>query len=257
MSSKSKGAEPENGSGLLSMYRQARLIGAAALRWAFPERAQNRTYLRRSYNFESPIERGRHARTLSAVAQRLGPSALGEVLEVGCAEGAFTVELAKCSRSVTACDISAVACARAAQRCSGYANISLRHCDIVKASIGGPYDLILAMAVLEGIFGLKRLRRAVIKLVEAIRPGGFLVVNVFDLPGELQRAWWARWFLESKDRHIEALCKHPSLRLVHAESYPGPGLSVPGYAHPVIILLEKTGASQARDSDLSKGAASL
>jgi SAM-dependent methyltransferase len=234
-----------------AMYAQARLIAEVSLEWANPERANDRYHRRRDYDFESLIERGRHARTLAAVSEWLGPGDWGDVLEVGCSEGMFTGDLALRCTSVTAYDISGIACARATQRCVGYANVRIEQGDICTHPISRIYDVVFALDIFDCVHGVNRSSRLAGKLADATRPGGLLVVSLCDLPPALKHAWWAQWLLQGRDQRLETLHSHSDLRLVHYEPYPDRDRNVPGYLEHVIALFEKTGTPQAQNSNPS------
>jgi len=100
--------------GLAATYRHARFLARVAYerRWADLQLMNDASHLRGDWDFSAPVEQERYARVLAAVAERRGPAGWGHVLEVGCAEGLFTLELARRASSVTAIDVSRVACAR-------------------------------------------------------------------------------------------------------------------------------------------------
>ena len=210
-------------------------------RWANPQRMNDRYYLRRIYNFETPVERERYNRTLAAVLRQRAIDTWGDVFEVGCAEGIFTLELAPRCRSVTACDVSSVACRRAAERCRQYSNVRIEHLDVVQGTISGLYDLVFAMDVLDCIHGRGRINRVVANLADAVRPGGLLIISVCYLPSD----WWARWLVENGDNLISFVQKRWDLRLIHQQQYPDPSHRIPGYLDHVIALFEKVESSDA------------
>jgi peptidoglycan/xylan/chitin deacetylase (PgdA/CDA1 family)/2-polyprenyl-3-methyl-5-hydroxy-6-metoxy-1,4-benzoquinol methylase len=93
-------------------------------------------------------------------------------LELGCAEGHFTLRLAPLVERLTAVDISGRALTRAQARCSDHRNIAFRRLDLDTDEILGSFDLIVCSEVL---YYLRDLPGAVRRIVAQLRPGGFLL----------------------------------------------------------------------------------
>ena len=98
------------------------------------------------------------------------------VLEVGCAEGHFSAQLAPRVESLLATDISQVAVDRAAARCEGLDNVRFETLDLATDPIPGQYDLIVCSEVLYYLGRRKRLEAVADKLSAALAPGGQLVM---------------------------------------------------------------------------------
>jgi peptidoglycan/xylan/chitin deacetylase (PgdA/CDA1 family) len=111
-------------------------------------------------------------------------------LELGCAEGHFTLRLAPRVRRLTAVDISGRALARAQARCSDHRNIAFRRLDLDTDEIPGSFDLIVCSEVL---YYLRDLPSAVRRIVSQLRPGGFLLTAhsrvLIDDPEHAGFAW--------------------------------------------------------------------
>lgn len=71
-----------------------------------------------------------------------------QALELACAEGLFTIQLATCVDNLIAADISQVALERAAQRCGKLNNVSFKHLDFVRDPLPSDLDLIVCSEVL-------------------------------------------------------------------------------------------------------------
>src|ERR1700739_1241523 len=80
-------------------------------------------HLKEEWDFSTPAEQARHKDALSAARSVMGP-VLGDVLEVGCYAGHFSVQVAPWASSVTAIDVSEEGCRAAATRCSNFSNTS-------------------------------------------------------------------------------------------------------------------------------------
>ena len=139
------------------------------------------------------------------------------VLEIGCAEGMFTERLAERSSSLLATDISAVALARARRRCP-VPHIEFQQWDLRTDALQNSYDLIVAVGVLEYLHGRAAFHRARSKLVQAITPGGYLLLGSTVQDDGIENSWVADWFLrgsrinlaseEYKKRVLEFFDKH-------------------------------------------------
>jgi len=222
-------------------YRQARVLASFAY-WRFaadPRRANDRAHQRGEWDFQAPGERERYARVLDAVTRIRAPDRWGAVLEIGCAEGVFTEELANRARSVTACDVSPLACTRASQRCARYPNVRIRQLDLIRNPVPGSYDVIFAMDVLDFVQGRTRKRAVGSKLARALAPGGVLVVTMTRLARDLRFGWWARQLLEGGDMVVAFLAESPGLRRAHLEEFPEAGEAIGGSCDHVIAVFEK------------------
>lgn len=138
--------------------------------------------------YSGPYEQTKYEQTLSMIPEGRIESAL----EIACAEGHFTDQLAPRVEHLLATDISQIALDRAAQRCAHHTNISYKQVDLAadELSDGGEYDLLICSEMLYYIGDRAALRAAVDKMARALRPGGHLitahahlVVDEPDKPG--------------------------------------------------------------------------
>jgi SAM-dependent methyltransferase len=197
---------------------------------------------RDEWTFETPVERERHRRVREAVASFLGLRSWGRVLEVGCADGCFTAELARLARSVTACDISPTACQRARERCRAYRNVHVRVADVIDGPLAGPYDVVFAMDVLDYVHGRWNVGRAVGRLVRALRPGGLLVVTTFRVPAAQQASYWARWLVGGGENLRRFVERRFPLRVIHRDVHAEPGSGYPD--HVVLVFRKAPGGAE-------------
>jgi len=139
------------------------------------------------------------------------------VLEVGCAEGAFTEMLAERSESLLAVDISPVALARARERRDWGDHVRFGQWDLrclEHGPLAGTFDLIVVMHVIEYIRRPSVFRAVRAGLVEGLRPGGYLLLgNVSQPDGVMENSWWSRYFIRGK-RINAFITEHPALRVV-------------------------------------------
>jgi 2-polyprenyl-3-methyl-5-hydroxy-6-metoxy-1,4-benzoquinol methylase len=171
------------------------------------------------WNYAGPREQARHAAELGMLESRLGGS-FGDALEIGCAEGAFTQRLAQRCRSLAAADLSAVSLERAARRCAGQPNVRFEQWDVrAWPRAQGPFDLIVAIHVLEYVrspLALARVRR---RMIEALRPGGWLLVGNVYQDTVSERAWWGKYLLHGGNWINDFFAAHPALQVVaHSET---------------------------------------
>ncbi len=144
-------------------------------RYARPERpaSLDQLFSRQAdpWGYTNAYEQTKYEQTLELI-----PAGAAKVLEVGCAEGHFTAQLAPRVESLVATDISQVAVDRAAARCESEGNVQFETLDLATDSIPGCYDLIVCSEVLYYLGRPKRLQAVAEKLVAALEPGGQLVM---------------------------------------------------------------------------------
>lgn len=159
------------------------------------------------WRYESAYERRKYEQTLSLVPPR-APRAL----EIGCAEGHFTVALAARVGELVAVDLSEIALARARARCAGLANVQFTQLDVANDPLPGRFDLVVCSELLYylGHEGLQDVAR---KLAEALVPGGALVLAHANLQVDEPDEPGYDWALPYGARHIgDVLSAEPALR---------------------------------------------
>lgn len=128
----------------------------------------------------SAYERDKRAATLAAVGS--GPFA--HALEVGCAFGVLTAELAgRCDR-LLAVDVSATALARAGERLRGVPDITLRRMEVPGEWPSGTFDLILWSEVLY-FLSAEEIARCSALSHGSLTPGGRCVLVNWTGPTDL------------------------------------------------------------------------
>jgi SAM-dependent methyltransferase len=140
-------------------------------------------------------------------------SMIESVLEIGCAEGTVTELVAPRCRRLVAVDLSSVALARCKDRCGHLPGVEFRTSDAVGAATWGPYQLVIAMDVLECIrspFALARTRDAIVGMLS---PGGHLLVTTTRQHPVPESACWGRW-IPIGARINEFVARHPGLERV-------------------------------------------
>lgn len=125
----------------------------------------------------NPREALKFERTL----ELCGPGPFERALEIGCAEGAFTVRLASRCRRLDAVDISPVAVSRAAERTSAFPGVCCRTCQLPTSIEPEAFDLIVASDVLYYL-SFEDLVTSLSTLQAALAPGGALVLAHYAPP---------------------------------------------------------------------------
>jgi SAM-dependent methyltransferase len=207
--------------GLVTTYRHVQLLSTIAYErwWADPQRLNDRAILNGEWHFESPAEQARYQLVLTAATASRGDAPWGDVLEIGCAEGLFTREIIRRAASVTAYDISRIACERTVR---AFPSIRVQRVDIEREPVPGTFDLIFLMCVLGCLHGRRTLRYVSTNLANALRPGGLLVFNElrFHNPA-MDDCWWARALVEGGQQLSRFLDGRHGLSLIHHEMHVG------------------------------------
>lgn len=215
------------------------MLGIVYEGWGDRRRRFDRAH-QRVWDYEVPVERERYARILSVAQQHSTEDGWGDVLEAGCAQGVFTMQLAAHCQSLIACDISPLACERTAERCKPYAHVWVKQNDITQERLSGRFDMVFALDLLESLHGHQRIIDVADKLLDAVCPGGLLIFSGSRLPEQMRDSWWARRLIEGADNHLALLLSRVDVRLAHQESYPEVGREIPGYPQHLIAIIQKT-----------------
>jgi SAM-dependent methyltransferase len=163
---------------------------------------------------ELPIQQERVRRELAMIDAVRGAACFGKALEVGCAEGLFTEQLVDRCDSVLALDISPVALARARQRRPWDHRVRFAEWDLRTDPLPDSYDLIVIIHALEYIRNPIAVRRARAKLVDGLRPGGYLLVGTMGGSEVARDSWWGRYILRGGKHLNEFLARHPKVTVV-------------------------------------------
>lgn len=137
------------------------------------------------YDLFETIYNGKVYRALGQkVAAEIGPDDL--VLECACGTGAISRDIAKKCRKLLATDASAEMLKRAAKKCRGCGNVTIRRMDMTHIRCGdNRFDRVVAGNV---IHLLEDPRAALAELVRVCRPGGKIVIPTYITSGVNQKA---------------------------------------------------------------------
>jgi 2-polyprenyl-3-methyl-5-hydroxy-6-metoxy-1,4-benzoquinol methylase len=132
-----------------------------------------------------------------------------DALEIGCGAGAFSRKLAQHARRVTAIDLSSEMIRVARSRSTEFSNIEFEIADLMARDFRGEqFDCVATIATLHHL----PLRAALLKLMDALRPGGTLIVlDLFETERNLLKVAGVR------DAMLNAIAAgvSGSLRFIH------------------------------------------
>lgn len=139
------------------------------------------------WNYTCEYERLKYERTLSLLPHR----PIGRALELACAEGLFSQQLASRVAHLTASDISRTALARASARSGeqGTTNIAFAELDFCKDEIGTGWDLIVCSEVLYYLDSPETVSSFAARVADALAPGGlFLHAHAYEVSDTQDRS---------------------------------------------------------------------
>jgi peptidoglycan/xylan/chitin deacetylase (PgdA/CDA1 family)/SAM-dependent methyltransferase len=140
------------------------------------------------WRYDSDYEAVKFEQTLAL----LPGGVFANALEIGCAEGHFTLRLAPRIGNLTAVDISTRALTRAKERCSKLGNVTFQRLDLNTSIVAGLFDLVVCSELLYYIRE-RDLRAAIERVLGHVRPGGFFLTTharlVVDDPEGSGFAW--------------------------------------------------------------------
>lgn len=173
----------------------------------------------------NPFESRRYA----AMRQMLEPWApFGRALEIGCAAGAFSVQLAELSRHLHLVDRTSVALDRATARIGATAGLSWQVADIGRHRVEGDFDAIVASEVLYFVPDADSQARAIAMLAGCLSPNGVFVFG--SARDAVVAQWGMRGGAETAMREVDRYLRRDAL--VHLTSGdPGEDAYIALYRH--------------------------
>jgi peptidoglycan/xylan/chitin deacetylase (PgdA/CDA1 family)/GT2 family glycosyltransferase len=124
------------------------------------------------WSCDSEYEAVKYEQTLALLPEEI----FAYALEIGCAEGHFTLRLAPRVGNLTAVDISTRALTRAKERCSKLDNVTFQRLDLNTSVVAGLFDLVVCSELLYYIRN-QDLRAAIERVLGHVRPGGFFLTT--------------------------------------------------------------------------------
>ncbi len=145
------------------------------------------------WGYGNAYETLKYRQTLEALPDRPYPRAL----ELACAEGHFTVDLAPRVGHLLATDIAPLALLRAAQRCAHLRNVEFAQFDLASDQLDGLFDLIVCSEVLYYLPDGDAVRALARRLAEHLAPDGVVLLThaclLVDEPDETGFRWGHRF----------------------------------------------------------------
>lgn len=140
-------------------------------------------------------------------------------LEIGCAEGISTEQLAPRCRSLLAVDISPIALERARRRLQGHEGVHFAQWDLRSDSLSETYDVIVVVHALEYVRNPLQIRRIRRKLVNGLCPGGYLLIGTMKVADIYEDSWWGPFLLRSGKTINHFFAAHPALQVIQSEMF--------------------------------------
>ena len=142
----------------------------------------------------SPYERNKYQHTLEALPR----PRYAKALEIGCAIGVFTRNLAARCGSLLAIDVSETALSEARKRCADVPHVAFKRMRVPQDVLPRGFDLIVLSEVAY-YWDTSDLERAATALQAALQPGGDLALVHYTAPTN---------YPQSGDDAVEALRSH-------------------------------------------------
>ena len=167
----------------------------------------------------SEAERRRFAVTL-AMLDEAEPNRFSSAVELGCAEGIFTEIIAPRCDSLLGLDYSSVALKRARANLADFPNVRFQKWDMRDFTIDGEYDLVIAMGVITSLYRPGDVKKACRMVVDAMKPGGYLLFSDVRQSTVFEDAWWGRLVLRGGEQIRRLLTNTSELELIVADDTP-------------------------------------
>ena len=163
------------------------------------------------WQYTSPYEQTKYEQTLAMLPDKQ----FQQALEIACAEGHFTAQLAPRVTQLLATDISQIALERAARHCTGQENIRFVHLDLAHDDLPGTFDLIVCSEMLYFMGSLDKLKNIAPKITKALRSGGLLIMAHANLLVDDPDQPGYDWDMPFGARRIgETFAEIPNLRFI-------------------------------------------
>lgn len=141
-------------------------------------------------------------------------------LEIGCAEGMFTELLAPRCEHLLAVDNSAIALARARERCAWGSHVRFAKWELGVDPMPGVFDLVIVEGVLDSFCRPWTFRAVRDTLVAALPAGGYLLAGNPRHVDVVEGAWWGRHLIRGGTWIDTSLADHPQLSIVATARQP-------------------------------------
>lgn len=165
------------------------------------------------YHTFGPESQERYGYELAMLDSVRGGDKFKRALEIGCAEGVFTEALAPRCESLVALDNSPSALGRARKRCAHLDHVQLQQYDMRTDPLPGTFDMIIVVA-LGNLVLPSEYRKVCAAIVDALRPGGYLLVGEVRGREVYENARWAKWFFMGGKWVLKHIGENPALKKI-------------------------------------------
>lgn len=131
-------------------------------------------------------------------------------LEIGPGEGIFTEILATRSDSLLVVDLAPTALQRTQDRRGWGAHVRFALWNLLSDELPGQFDLVVATGLLEYFTRRRTLSDVREKLVDALKDGGYLLLESTRAQPVVEHAWWGRALIRGKWIN-DYVAAHPAL----------------------------------------------
>ena len=131
-------------------------------------------------------------------------------MEIGSAEGSFTEVLATRCDSLFVVDLSPTALARTQNRCAWGPHIRFSQWNLLSDQVPGAFDLIVATGVLEYFTPRRRFMPARVKLIDALKDGGYLLIESTRSNPIVENSEWGKFLIRGVGIN-NFVAAHPAL----------------------------------------------
>lgn len=180
------------------VLRATRRVAADVLYYSLT----GKTHAARQLDMESREEAAlRDLKTSPAVSERfqkmvelLPHHRYERILDLGCAEGHLTEQIIRRfpGAEVLGVEFIPLALERAKARCRTYPSVTFELLDVGKQDIPGVFDLIFCTGTLEFGPSVTRLNTIRDRILRALAPDGYLVLQTARRSPDFENRWWAR-----------------------------------------------------------------
>jgi SAM-dependent methyltransferase len=183
------------------------------------QRTIEREYRKMSdpYGCVTEVSNRCYERQLAALDSVRNNQKFKRVLEIGCSEGAFTELLEPRCETLVAIDVSPIALNRAVARRPWRQDVTFEQLDLRRDPIHDTFDLIVASGVLEYFHRPTVMWAVRNKLVGALEPCGYLLVDTTRANPVVENAWWNKVMLRGLNIN-EFIGQHSAMEIVSADS---------------------------------------
>ncbi|HLY60461.1 MAG TPA: SAM-dependent methyltransferase [Terriglobia bacterium] len=166
------------------------------------------------YHLDGKEDQERFTYELGMVDSVRGGARFKHALEIGCAEGVFTELLAPRCESLLGLDNSPIALARARERCLQFEFVQFDQWDMRRDPLQGKFDLIVVVGTLGHLHLPSEFRKVRAQIVDALLPGGYLLMGEALGLKLYENSWWAKRLLVGGIWIRQFMSEHPALKVV-------------------------------------------